>query len=54
VILHKLVGTGKESGVPIELLGAAIYSFRDDLISRAAFYYDRDEALEAAGLTNSA
>ena len=54
VILHKLVGTGKESGVPIELLGAAIYSFADDRISRAAFYYDRDEALEAAGLTNSA
>ena len=54
VILHKLVGTGKESGVPIELLGAAIYSFADDRISRAAFYYDRDEAREAAGLAHSA
>ena len=50
VILHKLVGTGKGSGVPVELLGAAIYSFEDGRISRAAFYYDRDEALEAAGL----
>ena len=50
VILHKLIGTGRESGAPVELLGAAIYSFRDHKISRAEFYYDRDEALEAAGL----
>ena len=50
VILHRLVGTGKESGVPVELPGAAIYGFKDGRISRAAFYYDRDEALEAAGL----
>ena len=50
VILHQLVGTGKESGAPVELPGAAIYGFEGDLISQAAFYYDRDQALEAAGL----
>ncbi len=50
VILHKLTGTGRESGAPVDLPGAAIYSFRDHKISRAEFYYDRDQALEAAGL----
>jgi ketosteroid isomerase-like protein len=50
LILHELVGTGKESGAPVQLPGAAIYGFKGERISRAAFYYDRDEALEAARL----
>ena len=53
VILHRLVGTGKESGAPVELPGAAIYGFRGDRISGAAFYYERDQALAAAGLSPS-
>ncbi len=48
--VYELVGTGKESGAPVQLPGAAIYGFKGGKISRAAFYYDRDEALEAAGL----
>jgi ketosteroid isomerase-like protein len=50
LILTRLKATGTGSDVPVELLGAAIYSFRDGKIARIDFYYDRDQALEAAGL----
>ena len=50
LILTRLKATGTGSDVPVELLGAAIYSFRDSKIARIDFYYDRDQALEAAGL----
>lgn len=50
LILSRLEATGTGSEARVELLGAAIYSFRDDKIASIAFYYDRDQALEAAGL----
>ena len=49
LVLTKLNATGTGSDVPVELLGAAIYSFRDDRIARIDFYYDRERALDAAG-----
>jgi ketosteroid isomerase-like protein len=52
LILTRLKATGTGSDVPVELLGAAIYSFRDSKIARIDFYYDRDQALEAAGLSD--
>jgi ketosteroid isomerase-like protein len=50
VALTELKATGSGSDAPVELLGAAIYSFKDDRISSIDFYYDRPAALEAAGL----
>ena len=52
LILTRLKATGAESDVRVELLGAAIYSFRDSKIARIDFYYDREQALEAAGLSD--
>jgi ketosteroid isomerase-like protein len=52
LILTRLRATGTESDVPVELLGAAIYSFRDSKIAGIDFYYDGDQALEAAGLSD--
>jgi ketosteroid isomerase-like protein len=50
--LTRLNATGTGSDAPVELLGAAIYGFRDSKIARIDFYYDRDQALEAAGLSD--
>ena len=52
VALTELTATGSGSDAPVELLGAAIYSFKDDRIDSIDFYYDRPAALEAAGLAN--
>lgn len=51
VALTRLNATVKESDVPVETLGAVVWSFRDGNTSRMALYYDRQEALEAAGLS---
>lgn len=42
--------TGRESGVPVEVLAAHEFTFRDGLLVRFKVYLDRAEALEAAGL----
>ncbi len=52
LILTRLSATGAGSDAPVELLGAAIYSFRDGKIAAIDFYYERDQALEAAGLSD--
>ena len=49
-ILTELEATGTGSEVRVELLGAAIYSFKDEMISRIDFYYERERALADAGL----
>jgi ketosteroid isomerase-like protein len=54
VVLTELRATGTGSAAPVELLGAAIYSFRGDRISGIDFYYERDRALEDAGLPPAA
>ena len=54
LILTRLKATGTGSEVPVELLGAAVYSFSDGKIARIDFYYDRDQALKAAGLSDRA
>ena len=50
LVLTRMNATGTGSDVPVELLGAAIYSFRDSTIARIDFYYDREQARQAAGL----
>ena len=44
---------GRRTGVTVEVsvVAAAVWTVRDGKIARAAFYPDRSEALEAAGLS---
>jgi ketosteroid isomerase-like protein len=49
-VLH-VSGCAKLSGITTELRYAALYTLRDDKIARIREYGDREEALEAAGLT---
>ena len=51
VVIGRLIGTGKASGVEVEQPIAGIWTVRDGRIVRAELNYtDRREALEAAGL----
>ena len=51
VTLTRLEATVKGSDAPVELLSAVVFGFKDGRINHVGFYYDRDEALEAAGLS---
>jgi uncharacterized protein len=44
-------GKGISSGAPVETEQAQIWSFRDGKVVRVEEYFDRDEALKAAGLS---
>jgi ketosteroid isomerase-like protein len=44
------IGHGAASGAPVELEVAHVYTFRDGRATRCVEYFDRAEALEAAGL----
>jgi ketosteroid isomerase-like protein len=50
VAFTKLDATVEGSDVPVETLGAVVWSFRDGMTRRMSLYYDRQEALEAVGL----
>jgi ketosteroid isomerase-like protein len=43
-------GRGRASGVPIEQQLVHVYEFRDGLITRLAWYFDRAEGAARAGL----
>jgi ketosteroid isomerase-like protein len=51
IVVFKISGRAKLSGVETDLTYAALYTFRDGKIARGREYWTRDEALEAAGLT---
>jgi ketosteroid isomerase-like protein len=51
LLLGRMQGRGKGSGVPVDAPLAIIYDFRGDRISRVRMYFDRAEALRAAGLS---
>ena len=51
VMLGRLEGRGKSSGVPVDSSLGMVFDFRDGLISRIRGYLDHAEALEAAGLS---
>jgi ketosteroid isomerase-like protein len=51
LILGRLKGSGKGSGVPIDAPFAAVLDFRGDRIWRNRVYLDRAEGLRAAGLS---
>jgi len=44
-------GTSKAAGMPVEMSFAQVFTVRDGKQSRMEMYSDRDEALEATGLT---
>jgi ketosteroid isomerase-like protein len=50
VAFTKLDATVEGSDVPVETLGAVVWSFRDGMTARMSLYYDRQEALAAVGL----
>ena len=50
VIIYRQRGTGKGSGVPIDMHGGMISELRDGRVIRTTNYPDPAEALEAAGL----
>ena len=51
VVFHHEVAKGRESGVVVESDPATINTVRDGLIVRVRSYMNRDQALEAAGLS---
>jgi ketosteroid isomerase-like protein len=44
-------GTSKAGGMPVEMSFAQVFTFRDGKQARMEMYSERDEALEAAGLS---
>ncbi len=51
LVLGRLEGRGKGSGVPVKASWGMISEFRDGKTSRIRTYLDHDEALRAAGLS---
>ena len=47
----RFVGHGATSGIPIDMELAHLYTMRDGRAAKMVEYMDRDEALEAAGLS---
>jgi ketosteroid isomerase-like protein len=50
LVLGRVKGRGRGSGVEVEAPLAIIFDFRDGKMSRSKAYLDHDEALRAAGL----
>src|SRR3954447_9646708 len=50
IVVMRIGGRAKLSGVETDLTFAAIYTIRDGKIARGREYWTREEALEAAGL----
>jgi ketosteroid isomerase-like protein len=50
LMLGRVEGRGKGSGVPVDMPLAQIFYFRDGRICRTRFYLDHGEALKAVGL----
>ena len=51
IAMTRISGRAKHSGVEIDMTYAALYTIRDGKIVRGREYWTRDEALEAAGLS---
>jgi ketosteroid isomerase-like protein len=50
IMLGRLEGRGRESGVPVDAALGMVFDFRSGAISRIRGYLDHDDALKAAGL----
>jgi ketosteroid isomerase-like protein len=51
VVFNRQRARGKGSGAEVDMRNAWVFSFRDRKIQRITPYWDRDQALEAVGLT---
>jgi ketosteroid isomerase-like protein len=51
LVFVRVTATGQESGAPVEIRAAHEFTIRDGLFVRFKVYGDRDQALEAAGLS---
>jgi ketosteroid isomerase-like protein len=51
LVLGRIVGRGRASGIPVETPVATITDFRDGKMARVRTYLDHGEALRAAGLS---
>ena len=51
VTIARQRGKAKHGGPPVEMRLAQVWKFRDGLIARMNAYADREQALEAAGLS---
>src|SRR3954454_24485750 len=54
LLFVRVLATGAGSGAPVEIRAAHEITIRDQLLVRLKAYADRDRALEAAGLSESA
>ena len=52
VMLGRLVGRGRSSGVPVDSSLGMVFDFRGGAISRIRGYLDHAEALRAAGMSD--
>ena len=51
LVSGRQIATGHQSGVEVESPAFAIWTFCEGKVIKLSLHYDRDEALEAAGLT---
>jgi ketosteroid isomerase-like protein len=51
LVTERQHGTGKSSGVEVEMTVYAVWTFRDGVVVRVRWEIDRDDALEATGLS---
>jgi ketosteroid isomerase-like protein len=51
LVLPRDHGRRKDLATDVEQRGASVYTMRDDKVARIEFYTNRDEALEAVGLS---
>jgi ketosteroid isomerase-like protein len=50
VVVQRLSGRGRVSGMDVEMLAANVWTFRDDRVARIDSFADRASAVEAVGL----
>jgi ketosteroid isomerase-like protein len=51
VVVVRMHAKGMGSGIELDRRDAVVYRFRDDKIARADYYNSKEQALEAAGLS---
>jgi ketosteroid isomerase-like protein len=51
LVFSRVLGRGKESGADVDARVASLYTFRNGQAVRVEYFGDRDEALQAAGIT---
>jgi ketosteroid isomerase-like protein len=51
IVAVRAHGWGRGSGVPVEISFFTVFEMRDGKVQRMWSYFDREEALEAAGLS---